>query len=106
VPFVRLSPTSRERVRGFAPKGQQRRRSAEKAAAPKCNAQGRFAINTFAGDSLGITAYAPEGELYLDPIKHLEWPKGAVQQEIEIALPRGILVRGTVREKASGKDVS
>jgi RNA polymerase sigma factor (sigma-70 family) len=84
---------------------QRSRRAFLGAVEGRANAQGRFAINTFAGDSLGITAYAPEGGPYLNPVKHLEWPKGAVQQEIEIALPRGILVRGTVTEKASGKPV-
>jgi hypothetical protein len=84
---------------------QRGRRAFAGAVEGRADAQGHFEINTFAGDSVGITAYAPDGEPYLNPIKHLEWPKGTVQQEIEIALPRGILVRGTVTEKASGKPV-
>src|SRR6266852_5304855 len=65
-----------------------------------------FLVNPFAGDSFGITAFALEGEPYLNPIKRLEWPKGAIQQEIEITLPRGVLVRGVISEAVSGKPVA
>ncbi len=72
----------------------------------RTNAQGRFRINCFPGAHLSVTAFAPEGEPYLNPIKRLEWTKAAVQQEIEIALPRGVLVRGSITEAASGKPVA
>ncbi|HEV3115466.1 MAG TPA: sigma-70 family RNA polymerase sigma factor [Gemmataceae bacterium] len=72
----------------------------------RTDAQGCFRINTFAGSSVSVTAFAPADAPYLNPIRRLEWPKGAIQQELEIALPRGVLVRGTISEKDSGKPVA
>jgi Carboxypeptidase regulatory-like domain len=70
------------------------------------DADGRFRINPPPADrSYNIGAYPPEGEPYLIARKRLEWPKGALEQSLDIVLPRGILIHGNVTEEGSGKPV-
>jgi hypothetical protein len=69
-------------------------------------ADGRFRVNCYRADTLGFDVFVPDGQPYLSIFKRFAWPKGAVKQSVEIALPRGILVRGKVMEKASGKAVA
>jgi RNA polymerase sigma factor (sigma-70 family) len=67
---------------------------------------GRFRFR-FAGPSgLTLEVLAPEGEPYLSVFHRLEWPKGAVRQEVNVTLPRGVLVRGKVTEAGSGQPVA
>ena len=35
-----------------------------------------------------------------------DWPKGAIEQSVDLALPRGVLIRGKVTEEGSGKPVA
>ncbi|HTU90976.1 MAG TPA: hypothetical protein VMF69_12935 [Gemmataceae bacterium] len=78
---------------------------------------GRFHLNPArgpigAGEETGlILAYAPKDEPYLNVQKEFHWPKAAVPTAevkhcVDLALPRGILVRGRVTEKDSGKPVA
>ncbi len=70
------------------------------------DADGRFRLNPPPADrSYNIGAYPPEGEPYLIVRKRLEWPKGALEQSLDIVLPRGVLVHGKVTEEGSGKPV-
>ena len=41
-----------------------------------------------------------------DVAKLFNWPKGAVEYPIDLALPRGVLIRGKVTEEGSGKPVA
>jgi hypothetical protein len=66
---------------------------------------GRFRINPFCGDRFLVTAFAPAGGPYLSYTKTVTWKKGAVKQQLEVRLPRGVLLRGTVREAGTGKPV-
>jgi RNA polymerase sigma factor (sigma-70 family) len=68
--------------------------------------QGRFRLNPGRGKGYLVTAYSASGEPYLTVRKQLLWPKGAVKAQIDIALPRGVLVRGKVTESPSGKPVA
>jgi protocatechuate 3,4-dioxygenase beta subunit len=68
--------------------------------------QGRFRINPFPGDYFGITVYPPEGEPYLIRREEFAWPKGKVKHQLNITVPRGVLVRGKVIEAPSGKPVA
>jgi hypothetical protein len=54
----------------------------------------------------GISAAPPEDQPYLGGGAALEWPKGAVKHRIDLALARGVAVRGTVTEAESGKPVA
>jgi protocatechuate 3,4-dioxygenase beta subunit len=75
-------------------------------AAFETDAEGRFRLNPPPADrSYGLTAYPPQGQPYLPASKGIEWPKGALEQSVDIALPRGISIRGKVTEAGSGKPV-
>jgi RNA polymerase sigma factor (sigma-70 family) len=81
--------------------------------AVRTDAAGRFRVNAFLGDSprarggdLTVTAAAPDGAPYLSVEETVIWPRGAVKQAVRLALPRGVLVRGQVTEKASGRPVA
>jgi RNA polymerase sigma factor (sigma-70 family) len=49
---------------------------------------------------------APAGQPYVGMLKALEKPKGGAKLRADIALPRGVLVRGKVAETGSGKPVA
>ena len=49
---------------------------------------------------------APEGQPYLGVSKVFNWPKGAVEYPLDLALPRGVVIRGKVTEEGSGKPVA
>jgi RNA polymerase sigma factor (sigma-70 family) len=72
----------------------------------RADGEGRFRINPYAGDRFFVTAFAPAGGPYLSYTQAVTWRKGAVKQTVELRLPRGILLRGTVKEAASGKPVA
>ena len=63
-------------------------------------------IAAWPGDGFTITAYPREGEPYLRREKNLDWPKGAVQQVVEVRLKRGAVVQGKLIEEPSGKGVA
>src|SRR5262249_35727163 len=72
----------------------------------KTDAEGRSRINSWPADRVyDFLAYAPEGQPYLPVRGNVEWPKGALEQSLDLALPRGVLIRGKVTEKNSGKPV-
>jgi hypothetical protein len=72
------------------------------------DAEGQFRLNPSAGNFFTVTAYPPAGMPYLSRRQGLKWPKGAVQQRIEVKLPRRgvVLVRGKITETPSGKPVA
>ncbi len=72
----------------------------------KADDQGRVRIAAWPGDGFTITAYPREGEPYLRREKNLDWPKGAVQQAVEVRLRRGAVVHGKLIEEPSGKGVA
>ncbi len=43
---------------------------------------------------------------YLVLNKRIQWPAGAAQQQADLTLQRGVLVRGTVKEAGSGRPIS
>jgi hypothetical protein len=68
--------------------------------------QGRFHMNPFAGENVIVNVFGLEGEPYLGLRKEIDWPKGSVKQTVDLALPRGVLVRGQIEEAGSGKPVA
>jgi RNA polymerase sigma factor (sigma-70 family) len=81
----------------------------------EADAEGRFRLNPYCdtpyrsmttGEPLfTVYAHAPYGEPYLGVETELTWTKGTVRQSVDFALPRGVLVRGRIKDAASGKPV-
>jgi RNA polymerase sigma factor (sigma-70 family) len=76
------------------------------------DAEGRFRLGPARGpireqEETGlILAYAPERQPYLNVQKQFRWPRAALKHRIDLALPRGVLLRGRVTEKGGGKPVA
>jgi protocatechuate 3,4-dioxygenase beta subunit len=67
---------------------------------------GRARVNSFPTErGYGFRAYPPEGQPYLMANGNVNWLKGALEQTLNIALPRGVPIRGRVTEEGSGKPV-
>ncbi|HKB03909.1 MAG TPA: sigma-70 family RNA polymerase sigma factor [Gemmataceae bacterium] len=58
------------------------------------------------GNQIRMWVYPPAGEPYLSLEQHLKWPADAGTQKLDLPLPRGILVRGTVEEVGTGRRVA
>jgi protocatechuate 3,4-dioxygenase beta subunit len=76
----------------------------------EADGDGRFRVPASPAASranrIGIRAQAPEGAPYLVVGQPHEWPKGAVEQSVDVALPRGQVVRGRITEEGSGRPVA
>jgi RNA polymerase sigma factor (sigma-70 family) len=69
--------------------------------------QGHFRFNCPPGSGgIGIAPFAPDGSAYLTRVMVFDWPKGKVKHEVEVKLPRGVMVRGKVTEAGSNKPVA
>ena len=68
--------------------------------------QGRFTANVAPGQYYSMRAYPPEGQPYLIPEHRFEWDKGGVKRAMDIVLPRGVLIRGKVIDKVSGRPLT
>jgi protocatechuate 3,4-dioxygenase beta subunit len=69
------------------------------------DAEGRFRANCRPGDRIGVDVYPPEGDLHLHDSKEFDWIKTSVEHSVDLALPRGVAVRGKVTEEGTGKPV-
>jgi RNA polymerase sigma factor (sigma-70 family) len=69
------------------------------------DAEGRFSVNAYPGDSYTVEVHPPREALCLPTFKTADWPKGAVKQEVDLKLPAGVVVRGKVAEAGTGKAV-
>jgi hypothetical protein len=77
----------------------------------KADGEGQFRVPAIAGapmrpDTFRITAQSPDPAPYLRAAKAGEWPKGAVEQSVDIALPRGTVIRGKITEEGTGRPVA
>jgi hypothetical protein len=73
----------------------------------KADGNGRFRLTPFAGAYHTVIALPPPGTPYLLHSKQVRWPKPDVTKvEVQLSLVRGILVRGQITEKPSGKPVA
>ena len=72
--------------------------------------QGRYRINPKPGVRFGVTAYPPAETAYLarqTPLSQaIRWDADDRVKQVDIALPRGVWVRGTVKEAATGEPVA
>ncbi|HJS08088.1 MAG TPA: hypothetical protein VJ809_10530, partial [Pirellulales bacterium] len=73
----------------------------------RADADGHFRLNPYAGVRFGLTAYAPLGAPYLTRrADEIVWDSGARTREVNIKLPRGVLVNGTVLDEVTGRAVA
>jgi hypothetical protein len=66
---------------------------------------GHYALNPFAGDSLYLTVFPPDGQPYLPWKQSLSFSQ-SVRLEADVALERGVLVHGRIDESPSGRPVA
>jgi RNA polymerase sigma factor (sigma-70 family) len=71
----------------------------------RTDAEGRFRLSPARGLGYIVTAYPAEGEPYFTVYKRHLWSRGEVKARVDLALPRGIQVRGKVTEAPSGQPV-
>ena len=74
--------------------------------AGRSDAAGRFRLNPYSGKIFNISVYPPDGEPYLIYQKQIKLEDAVQPQKIEIALPRGMLLRGKITEKSSGEPLA
>ncbi len=70
---------------------------------------GRYRINPHPGIRFGINAYPAKGSAYLaretSTSDAIEWRAGDRTRQVDVKLPRGALVRGTIAEAGTGTPV-
>src|SRR5262249_53176814 len=78
--------------------------------AGQADANGRYRISPNPGIRFGVTAYPAEGVPYLarqtPSGKSIPWNAGDRVKKVDVALPRGVLVRGKVVEAGSQQPIS
>ena len=67
---------------------------------------GRYRANPPPGDHFILYAYPPKGRPYLNITKDFDWPKGAVEHSVDLALPRGVVIHGKVTEHVSSDAIA
>ncbi len=72
----------------------------------EADAEGRFRTNAGPGVRGAVSSYPPDGQPYLEAFQSIDWPKGAIAQAVDLALPRGAMIRGTVNEPGPGRPVA
>jgi hypothetical protein len=86
---------------------QQERSGSMISVAGKADAQGRYRINPMSGVRFGITAYPPQGTPYLiRELRDIKHNEQSYVKQVDIALPRGVLVRGHIVESAAKTPVA
>lgn len=71
------------------------------------DADGKYRILPKPGIRFGVTAYPPGGVPYMArKAKQLEWENSDLNREVDIKLPRVVLVRGRVLEAGTDKPVA
>jgi beta-lactamase regulating signal transducer with metallopeptidase domain/uncharacterized GH25 family protein len=78
--------------------------------AGQADEKGRYRINPHPGIRFGLTAYPPDGVPYLayqTPFSEsIHWQTGERVKQVDLALPRGVLVHGQVVEAGTGTPVA
>ncbi len=69
-------------------------------------ADGRFRLNPYSGKIFYVKVCPPAGEPYLTYEKEIKLADSQQPPQVEIALPRGVLLRGKISEKTTGEPVA
>jgi RNA polymerase sigma factor (sigma-70 family) len=77
-----------------------------RAVTAEADVEGRFRVSPAPGPRVSVWASPPDGQPYLRAGKTLDWPPGATEQAVDLALPRGVLIRGKVTEEGTGWPVA
>jgi protocatechuate 3,4-dioxygenase beta subunit len=72
----------------------------------RADKRGRYKIPLFLAGSYSVEVSAPAGEPYLPTTRTVGWARASARQELNLALTRGVLVKGKVTETPSGKAVA
>ena len=71
----------------------------------RTDAEGRFSVNVPRSESHDVLVYPPEGAMFAFRRVVTAGTQG-LRQEVDVALPRGVLVKGKVVESPSGRAVA
>ncbi len=74
----------------------------------EADADGWYRANQMSekADRYEVSVTAPEGQLYLGVSILFNWPKGAVEYPLDLALPQGVVIRGKVTEEGTDNPVA
>jgi RNA polymerase sigma factor (sigma-70 family) len=72
----------------------------------RADGQGRYTANPSPGGYFRVSGHPPEGQPYLIPQLEFAWTKGTVKRELDIRLPRGVLIRGKVTDGTTGRPLA
>ncbi len=67
--------------------------------------QGRFQVNRYPAPRFRVRVSPSGGQPYLLSSVEFAWNKGAVKKEIEVKLPRGVVIKGKLTEEGTGRPV-
>ncbi len=70
------------------------------------DAEGRFRAQAPVDERVSVMAQGAEGAPYLIANSLITWPKGAVEQTVDLALNRGVVVHGKITEEGTGRPVA
>jgi hypothetical protein len=68
--------------------------------------EGRYKVPLFLSGAYSVEVSGPTGESYLPTTRTINWPKAAARQELQVAVTRGVMLKGKVTETPSGKAVA
>ncbi|MFK7769765.1 MAG: M56 family metallopeptidase [Mariniblastus sp.] len=71
------------------------------------NEKGEYKLSPQPGIRFGLSAFAPDGSPYLGRVMPpVDWKGGGTEKTLNISLPRGVLVKGVVKNKVTGDPVA
>ena len=71
----------------------------------RADEQGRFKISPYSGTYFRMRVFPPDGQPYLAREHEFAWAKGSVKKELDLTMPRGVLIHGKVTEEGTGSPV-
>jgi hypothetical protein len=69
----------------------------------RADGQGRFSATVQPGNNYRVRAFPTEGQPYVIGQVEFEWTKGSVRKEIDVKVPRGVVIRGKIIEGGTGR---